>query len=65
MRDLEGRRRGRREVNQSRSAPLTPERALTLRENSSELLKEFQSARKTGNSRSEMHELVSLRRVYA
>lgn len=39
-------------------------RALALRENSSELLKEFQSARKTGNSRPETHELVSLWRVY-
>lgn len=33
-------------------------RARALRENSSELLKEFQSARKTGNSRPETHELV-------
>lgn len=35
-------------INRSRSAPLTLELVLALRENSSELLKEFQSARKTG-----------------
>lgn len=38
---------------------------LSLRENSSELLKEFQLARKTSNSHFKTHELVSLRSVYA